>query len=155
MKQLKVAGNWAYVKRDHVAFRCRDVSGCDAAEKQLLRVPAAVFGPPCATGLVKGLDCVSVLLAPPLGCSAPLPCLTGDPLSSQTHWPILLPLSAFLTISPSFLRLHPNTLCLVPHLKEEENFDVEPLFECFPFWLVIIQKSLFHSFTFYPISRMF
>lgn len=59
---------------------------------------------PCATGLVKGLDCVSVLLEPPPGCPVPLPRPTGDPFSSQTHWPILLPFFCL----PLSLRLLPS-----------------------------------------------
>lgn len=59
-----------------------------------MRVALCIFGFgfgafPCATALVKGLDCVSVLLEPPRGGSpVPLPRPAGDP---QTHWPILMP----------------------------------------------------------------
>lgn len=103
VKQHRVADTVtdAYVKRDHVPLGQRAVSGHDATENSCFRCRLQFSGRPCATGLVKGLDCVSVLLAPPLGCPAPLLCLAGDPFSSQTHWPILLPLSTLRCLPPS------------------------------------------------------
>lgn len=63
---------------------------------------------PCATGLVKGLECVNVLLEPPPGCPVPLPRPAGDPFSSQTHWPILLPFALASCCQTLHLRLAIN-----------------------------------------------
>lgn len=78
---------------------------------------------PCATGLLTGLDYVSVLLEPPPGYPVPLSHPAGDPFSSQTHWPILLPFlpPSFLCLSHrvSLLQLLPNSLSQARHYKGE------------------------------------
>lgn len=86
---------------------------------------------PCATGLVKGLDCVSVLLEPPPGCPVPLPRPAGDPFSSQTHWPILLPFFCL----PLSLRLPPSPAAAKlfisgsPLKRRDRRFEFEDFIE--------------------------
>lgn len=75
---------------------------------------------PCATGLVNGPDCVSVLLEPPPGFLSPFPIPRDTPSAARHtgpfYFPPSLPCWIFL-----FLQLLPNSLYLLVAIKKGEK----------------------------------
>lgn len=122
------------IRKLQMSFIC----SCSMSMRLSLGIFGFVFGGfPCATGLVKGLDCVSVLLEPPRGFSCPPSLSRGRPLQQPDT---LAHFTASLTTAWWLPQLLPNFCGCT--LKRRKTVRTCPVYWISCFYLIYTDRPV-------------